>query len=579
MFLTRTIILLACICSFQKTLAQETAYTNGIADIRNGNFIFTNANIVKNAETIIRNAALHIKIIGIYTDGKIPADAVVINCKDKFIYPSFIDLYSDYGTATPQRKPGGFDFYAPPQFNSNTKGAYGWNQAIKSELNAASIFNTDDTKAKALRDAGFGTVLTHQKDGIARGTGAIVDLSDKKENFAVIKEKAAAFYSFSKGVSTQSYPSSLMGSIALLRQSFLDADWYKTKPATEGTNLTLQAWNNNLALPQIFEANDKWNCLRADRIGDEFGVQYIIKAGQNEYQRIAEMKATKASFILPLNFPMAIDVEDVNDVRFVSLEDLKNWEMAPTSPASFEKASINFCLTSSDLKDVKQFLPNLRKAIQYGLSENAALNALTKNPAQLLNMYNEVGSLEAGKIANFVITSGPIFAEKTNILQNWVRGEKYTVKEDNGIDTRGKYLLTINNKNVQKNYTLNVKENTSAEIISTDTLKVKYSNDGKSVKLSFAETKSSKKELRLNGTNNGEVWNGTGLDSTGNIFLWSAKFVAVNTPKTDSAKKPSSPTVGKLLYPNAAYGTETLPIAEKYLFKNATEKLRPLEKT
>jgi hypothetical protein len=102
-----------------------------------------------------------------------------------------------------------------------------------------------------------------------------------------------------------------MGSIAILRQTFLDAQWYKNKPATEGTNLSLQAWNNNLALPQIFEANNKWNDLRADRIGDEFGVQYIIKAGQDEYQRMAEIKATKANYILPLNFPAAIDVDDL----------------------------------------------------------------------------------------------------------------------------------------------------------------------------------------------------------------------------------------------------------------------------
>ena len=94
-----------------------------------------------------------------------------------------------------------------------------------------------------------------------------------------------------------------MGSIALLRQTYLDAEWYKARPSTEGTNLSLAAWNNNQRLPQIFEGNDKWSDIRADRIGDEFGVQYIIKAGGNEYQRINEIAATHASYILPLNFP------------------------------------------------------------------------------------------------------------------------------------------------------------------------------------------------------------------------------------------------------------------------------------
>ncbi len=161
----------------------------------------------------------------------------------------------------------------------------------------------DDKSAKPLRDIGFGSVLTHQKDGIARGTGAFVTLADEKENLVIVKEKASAHYSFSKGTSTQSYPSSMMGSVALLRQTYLDAQWYKGKPAKEGMNMSLQAWNDEQSLPQIFDANDKWSDLRADRIGDEFGVQYIIKGGGNEYQRIRDIAATKASFILSLNYP------------------------------------------------------------------------------------------------------------------------------------------------------------------------------------------------------------------------------------------------------------------------------------
>src|SRR5574340_609370 len=118
-----------------------------------------------------------------------------------------------------------------------------------------------------------------------------------------------------------------MGEIALLRQDYLKAAWYKNNPAEEGKNISLEAWSNDQYLPQIFEANDKWNCLRANRIANEFGVTYILKAGGNEYQRIKEMAATRATFILPLNFPPAMDVEDPNDARYVSLSDMENWEL------------------------------------------------------------------------------------------------------------------------------------------------------------------------------------------------------------------------------------------------------------
>jgi hypothetical protein len=53
-------------------------------------------------------------------------------------------------------KVGGGGFFGAQQFNSNAKGAYGWNQAIKSEADAFKVFAIDDNKAKPLREAGFG---------------------------------------------------------------------------------------------------------------------------------------------------------------------------------------------------------------------------------------------------------------------------------------------------------------------------------------------------------------------------------------------------------------------------------------
>ena len=376
-----------CSCFFSiPVFAQPTFPENGIADPRHGYYAFTNASIVKDAATTLSNATLVIKdgrIVSVGAGLAVPAGAVEVDCKGKYIYPSFIDIYSDYGT--PQRPPtaggGGFNFNQPPQVENAVKGPYGWNQAIKSDADVYKVFSVSDATAKPLREAGFGTVLTHVKDGVARGTGAVVTLATEKENLVILKEKAAAHYSFNKGTSGQAYPTSMMGYIALLRQTYLDAAWYKTKPYTEGFNATLQSWNDNQGMPQIFESNDKWNDLRADKIGDEFGVQYIIKAGQNEYQRIKEMKATNATFILPLNYPQAQDVEDPADARFVSLEDMKHWELAPANAAAFEKAGIPFCLTTADLRAVNTFWANLRKAMEYGLSEAKAMEALTKTPA------------------------------------------------------------------------------------------------------------------------------------------------------------------------------------------------------
>ncbi len=553
--------------------AQETFPVNGVADKRSGTYAFTNATIVKDAATTLTNATLLIKegkITAVGTGINIPKEAVVIDCKGRFIYPSFIDIYADYGMPVIQRTQGGFNFNAPAQLTSNQKGPFGWNQAIRSDINAAAIFSPDETKAKNLREAGFGSVLTHQRDGIARGTGTFVTLAGEKENMVVVKEKASAHYSFSKGTSTQTYPQSVMGSIALLRQSFLDAQWYKNNPLAEGINLTLKNWNEQQNLPQIFEANDKWAVVRADRIGDEFGVQYIIKAGGNEYQRINDMAGTKASFILSLNYPAAMDIEDPHDARFVALTDMKHWEMAPSNAGMFEKAGINFCLTSSDLRDVRQFMTNLRKAIDYGLSESKAFDALTKAPATLLGVYDQVGSLDAGKIANFLITSGPIFSEKTVIYQNWIQGEKYAVREELWNDAKGIYTLTVNTPGGAKTFTLDVKSSNSANVIAKDTVTGRFTFDGKQVKLNFPEAKGSRNNIRLSGIANNNIWSGVGDDVNGNRFTWTAVFNKEAETKADSTKPKMTPKTGKITYPFNGYGFEEMPKQETILIKNAT---------
>ena len=564
--LTMTLLLLGQVM----LLAQPTFPENGVADPRNGYYAFTHATIIKDVSNTLTDATLIIrdgKIVSVGPGLAVPAGAVEIDCKGKFIYPSFIDLYADYGIPTAQQRPTGqpFDFFRSSQLESAQKGPYGWNQALKSEQQAHMVFAVDDSKAKALREAGFGTVLSHIRDGIARGSGALVTLASEKENLVLIKDRASAHYSFSKGSSSQSYPSSMMGMIALLRQTYLDAQWYKTQPAEEGYNLTLKTWNENQSLPQIFEANDKWNALRADRIGDEFGVQYIIKAGQNEYQRMAEMKDTRATFIVPLNFPMAQDVEDPADARFVALNDMKHWEMAPAGPSFYEKAGVPFCLTTADLSSVSQFGRNLQKAKEYGLSDAKALEALTKTPATTLGVYDKVGSLEEGKLANFLITTGPVFQEKTTVLQNWVQGIKYTLKEDLGQIT-GTYQLEVNMPTGKKSYTLEVKSATSASVIAKDTVQAKLSFDGKQVKLNFAPA------LRLSGVSNGNEWNGVGSDSLGNSLTWTATFVKASTPASDSSRKKAGPSIGKVIYPFLAFGWEEgqQPKTETILIRNAT---------
>ena len=557
--------------------AQETFPVNGVRDLRSGSYAFTNATIIQNASTKIEKATLVIKqgkIVAVGVGVEIPKDAVVVDCNGKYIYPSFVDPLTDYGAGTPKRTNAGFNFGAPGQFLSNKPGAYNWNQAVKPEINTVEAFTLDEAVAASYRNNGFGTVLTHVKDGIVRGTGAVVTLAGTNENNTILKSKAAQVFSFDKGTSTQSYPSSLMGSIALIRQTYLDAKWYATKPATEGVNLSLEAFNANAGLPQIFVADDKWSVLRADRIAKEFGTQYILRGADNGYQRIDELAKTKATFIIGVDFPAALDVEDPNDARFVSLADMKHWELAPTNPAAFEKAGIPFSITTAEMKDSKQFLANLRKAVQYGLSETKALEAITKTPATILGVYDQVGSLDAGKWANFIITTEPVFSSNSKIIENWIQGNKYEINPNEWNSYAGKYSLVVNNNGATTTYAVEVKKDLSASIIGTDTLTAKITIANAIVKMSFPEKKGRMAEtIRLGGAVVGNSWSGLGLDAKGNKVSWTANFVG---PLVTETKKPSDSVnnsvklISKVTYPFAGLGNEAIPQQETIVIKNAT---------
>jgi imidazolonepropionase-like amidohydrolase len=556
------------------SLAQETFPVNGSFNKNHNSYVFTNANIHVDYQTVISNGTLIIKdglVVQARQNISIPAGSVIYDLKGKHIYPSLIDVYSNYGMPEIKSERG----TGMPQMESKTQGAYNWNQAIKPETEAYKQFNNDSKQAEELRKMGFGSALTSQKDGIARGTATLVCLGDGRENEQIITDRAAALYSFSKGSSTQDYPSSLMGSIALLRQTYLDAEWYKNEKAKKEYNISLEAFNNIQTLPQIFETSNKLNALRADKVGDEFKVQYIIKGSGTEYQRINEIKNTGAKFIIPLNFPAAYDVEDPYDAAFVSLQDMKHWEMAPLNPSALEKNGIQFAITTSDLKEKKDFWKNLRKAIEYGLTEQQALKALTYTPAELIKANNKIGALKPGMLANFIITSENLFSEKNVIYENWIQGNQYRILDYNIVDVRGNYDLKFSDKS----YTLKVEGEAakpSAKIMLSDTVKipVTISVSGRLITMNF-NLKDDKGYVRLSGTiaETPTRFMGRGQLGNGDWFDWSASFKSafVIEQKKDSLLK-ELPKLGDIIYPFGAYGkkAEDKPAYTSILIRNAT---------
>lgn len=571
------------LCCFQLLFSQDGSFAvNGVMDHRDGHYAFTNATIYKTYNQKITNGTLVIKegkVVSVSAGSSVPRGAVMIDLRGKTIYPSFIDIYGSYGVPKAKKSEDQED---GPQMESNKKGAYGWNQAIKPENQAHKMFKKDNSSAEKLRKSGFGVINTHQQDGIARGTSAVVLLGDDRENKLFVKDIATANYSFNKGVSTQDYPGSLMGSIALVRQTYLDADWYKKNKYKEEFNISLDAWNQIQKLPQVFEVHDWLTALRADKVGDEFGVQYIIKGKGDEYKRLDAMKSTNAKFIIPISFPMAYDVEDPYDAKLVDLNKMKHWEMAPANLKFMAEKGIDFAITASGLRtkdDSEDFLKNLRRAVKYGLDAEKALKALTYTPASMLNLSKEIGSLQNGTYANFIITSGDIFDKETILFHNWVNGKAFEINTLNVADLRGKYLLTFDKQRYDLQISGKKPTKAKAKLVVNDSTKidVEHKLKDKAVSLTFSSDKDGHRDkIRLSGwlDDNKDI-SGKGQLADGKWVKWKAQYVGPieKDKKDEEDKKPKKDleiSLDQIVYPFLPYGMSEELKAKSFLIKNAT---------
>ncbi|MEL6191456.1 MAG: amidohydrolase family protein [Bacteroidota bacterium] len=552
-------------------LAQETTTPNDVKDKRDKAYAFTNATIVVNPTTTIENGTLIVKggkIIQVGANVRVPAGYAQVDLAGKYIYPSLIDVHTHYGMPKVDRVQRRWG--QPEQIQSKTEGPYNANEAIKSEFESSGAFTINAKEAKAWRNMGFGTVLTFRPDGIARGTSALVTLGEDSEGEVMLKATAGAHYSFDKGSSTQDYPSSSMGYISLLRQTYMDADWYGGHKEKPFTDKSLDAWLSIQDLPQFFEVNNWQSVIRADKVGDEFGVQYIIKGSGDIYKRMDAIKATAASMIIPLNFPKAYDVDDPFDAYEISLADMKHWELAPSNPAAMEKVGIRFALTADDLKDKKAFWANLKKAIKHGLSKETALAALTTIPASMAGAEDMVGSLEKGKLANFIICSGDLFEGKTKIYENWVQGTLFKVAEMDMIDFAGKYELKVDGQTYELTISGDAGSHKGSVKLDTTELKTNMSVKGQSVSLSF--TDKDKKLVNLSGWQSGKDIKGSGQLSSGAWTSWTATFQEESETDKKKENKKDAPEekLGEVIYPFVSYGTTELPQQQDMLIKNAT---------
>jgi imidazolonepropionase-like amidohydrolase len=353
-----------------------------------------------------------------------PPDARVWDLEGLTVYPGLVDPYSTRS------------WPAQPDEDTPDPGAGAANPMVHPEREMAA-WGLEPATAERFREAGYTTVAVASRDGLLRGWSAVVEAGDGPVREQLLASHLAQTVDLGAR-SEDGYPESLMGSVALTRQSFLDARWYTRAQAAYARNPAQRRPTADASLaalagaaageaPVVFENDDLLATLRAARFAHELGLDAWLVASGREYERADEVAAAGFPLIVPLDFPEP--PKPAGDELSVSLEDLRHWKRAPGNPAALAAAGVTFAITSHRLDQPKELHERLARAIAEGLPADAALAAVTTEPARLLGLADRIGTVEAGKLANLVVAEGDLFTKETSIRAVWVDGRRYDVEE------------------------------------------------------------------------------------------------------------------------------------------------------
>jgi len=378
---------------------------------------------IPNGTVIIRDGLIEAAGAGL----TIPADAVVIDATGQHVYPGLIDSQTAVGfpAARPvaRRRGGG----APTQRSEQpalpeTSAAY---EAVRNVK-----LSDDDLDAR--RETGVTTIVTAPSFGIFNGQSVILNLGDGSPEWRVIRAPASMQISFNTRPAW-TYPDSLMGVIAYIRQTFLDAQQqvaarsiYERNPAGNrrpDDSPAIDALSPVLRreLPVVFVADTELMMRRAQAIARELNLRPIYSGARQAYRMADELKAAGTPVLVSVKWPAPPAEKD--DREDQPLRVIRDRQLAPTTPAALAKSGVAFALVSGPGK-AADFLPGIRKAIDNGLSADDALRATTLWPARIFRIDRQLGSIDRGKIANIVVTDKPIFAKEAKVKRLLVDGRE-----------------------------------------------------------------------------------------------------------------------------------------------------------
>ena len=423
-----------CLCLFVAFVCSIANAQRSAIDtyaITNARIVTVSGSVIERGTVVVRNGL----IAAAGANVSAPPDARVIDGSGLTVYPGLIDSYTNIGLPEPAPSPSpGAQTQPRPAIGPNSTQPPG----LQPEVMVEDVIRPGGNEIEASRNIGITTALTSPRTGIWMGQSALINLAGDTPQQMIVRSPVAMHVGFTP-LRTGGYPGSLLGVFSTLRQMMLDAQRYRDslqiyERAPRGTRRP--DTDRSLAalvpviegrMPVVMLANSEREISRALDLADEFKLRLII-AGGREADHVADRLAKqKVPVLLSLNLPKrttaAIPEADPESMRV-----LRERVEAQQTAGKLAKAGVHFAFESGSLTNMSDLMANAGKTIENGLSATDALRAFTIWPAEILGVQNQLGSIEAGKIANLTVVRGDLFDRNGRVTHVFIDGRPFDIK-------------------------------------------------------------------------------------------------------------------------------------------------------
>jgi imidazolonepropionase-like amidohydrolase len=428
-------------------------------------YALTNVRIVTAPGRVVERGTVVLRdgrIAAVGANVPIPEGVVRMDLSGHTVFPGLIDAATSIGLPSPTRELPATAEAAPAGRGGGGRGAApqqaGRGQVLgrgapppppvvlpelEADAEAADMFSPTEEQLRSFRAGGVTTVGLVFNGGIFPGrVGAALTGSQSNSRLGL---RASAAQEVSFGTRRGGYPGTLIGSLAFVRQSYLDAQYearlekaFKAgtpgaRPSNDPLRRALVPAATN-AMPSWFVASTERSLIRVAEIATELELKNAVVVGAQEgWRSVPALKRMGATAVVSLLWPAPDSITGriylaYGSGRSGSAPPLTAADSAEVrgNPAALARAGIPVALASFGGESGANFRDRIRQAIAAGMSPDDALRAVTVTPAALLGITAAVGTIEAGKLANLVVVSGnDLFASGTPIRHVFVEGRLY----------------------------------------------------------------------------------------------------------------------------------------------------------